>query len=692
MDHARTRLREVESDLGRMDFEAQDWLTAPILDLQNSATTFFGRRHLAHLVAQQRMEWRAYVIGGIYKESNLHLPLTARIISQQSARAQKSYFGTSPWFAVSGLSKDSDLLAEDVHAYARHELDTLGGISSNLESAIDLTFIQGECVVKTRKNRLLSYFESWRDVAVDPATGKPFVAEDGDYIYKTDVFVQDMQLVKDEAGAAVLDEQGQEQYVATGKMVLKRDGKTVQPVENMAAVMRTTKLDLSKVLADQVEARPIYYLDFLCPLDAADIQKADFCAHLYNTSVIEMAHKYLTDEAFQTQDPENQLARIKTLVAEFLPGSAEDRQAAGDRARAELGEPRQSSGRAQHEPVVGLAECWLWFDPFGDGVMRSIMVLMDREGRIPIYYDYAANLTDDGLRPFDVMRINPPAGRWHGVGNVERFWNLQIYTDLLLNRAMFAESRAARVDFWNPSATIEGDANPNLMLNWGGTYRLKDGKTSDDALKPVYLTNIKSANLQNLLQLILQMAQNMSGVSNVNDGAMAGMDTAKLATGIRHLQQSGEEMFHQYITQLRPAIEAICRRALRVLLKNLPTSNGQSRMYKFFDRVSERMLEIDPQRLQDLDLDIKLELTTYRGESQLQQAQMGYNMVSNFLAQHPVRQQRLAPFVKQYLQAIECRDADTIAQPMSMEEWQATLPPAPALAPSQGDSSNNLPL
>jgi hypothetical protein len=680
--HFRNRLQDLESDLGRTDFQSQDWLTMPTLDIRQSSQSFMGRRHLAHMVAQQRMEWRPYLLGGLYKESNLHLPITARIITQQSARAQKSFFGTAPYFSIAGLSTDSAAEAEEINAWARHELETQSNIGSQLEQAIDLAFIQGECVVKTRRHKLISYFEGLRTVAIDPATSQPFVAQDGDYIYQTDLFVREVKPVLDpETGATMIDETGAPAMEETGQMVLKRDGVTPQPAPDMANLFQTIKLNLSQVLADKVEAKPIYYLDFLCPLGATDVQSADVCFHLYDSQVIEMATKYLTDEAFG-QDPTEQLNRLQRLVGELLPGNAEDEQSAGDKSRAEMGEAYQSSGRSKTEPVVAMAEGWGWYDPFGDGVMRSIMVLMDKTGRIPIYYNYVSNITPDGLRPLDVVRINPPSGRWHGQGNVERFWNLQIYIDLLVNRALFAESRAARVDFWNPSLTVEGANNPSLKLNWGGSYTIKDPKhTAKDVLQSVYLENIKNANLQNMLQMVLQMAQNMSGVTNVNDGAMAGMDTAKLATGIRNLESSGEEMFYSYITQLRPALESIMRRALKLTLREV--QNQKSKILKFFDRQSLRMLEIDPLRLQDLDLDVSLDLTTYKGQTSLQQAQLGYQIMSGYRQKHPIMQRDLQPFVKQSVQTLEFKDADAMSQPTSMDDWMTMYPPAVPELPAE---------
>lgn len=690
IQHCRQRFETLQQELGRADYESPTYASTPMTTLQRNCTSFFGKRFLSHLIYQQRMEWRGWVLGGLYAETNLHLPITTRIVGQQIARANKNFFGTSPYFAVSGLSADSDLLATDVDAYANHMLDTLGGIGADLENAVELAFIQGETVVKTRHHKLTSYFESMREVLVD-ASGEPLIAQDGDYIYKTDLFVQSQVPTLDpETQQPVLDEAGQPVMQNGTDMVLKRDMQTPQPE---TLTFEEIKLDLVKVLEDKIEARPIYYLDIMIPLNAADVQSADICIHCYNSKVIEMADRYLRD-TWGGIAPEEQINRVRTLVDKLGSGSNESRQAIGDRDRPEQGEAtRQNTGRDRVEPVVGLAECWVWFDVFGDGVLRSIMVLMDQDGKVPIYYDYTANLTPDGKRPLHVVRINPVTARWHGQGNVERFYALQDQADLLINRAFFAESRAARVDFIQPDAIIEGRNNPNLEVNWGGMYRLESGKTAKDALTSVYLTNVKSANLKDLLQTVLQTMQAMSAVSNVNDGAMAGLDTAKLATGIRNLQESGEELFHQYISHLRPCLEKILRAALKTLLATVTTQEGKNKVFRFFDRPSKRMIEIDPTRLADLDLDIVLNLSTYDRQGRLQQGQLAYTMLYNYLvaigAPQQIMEQRLGPLVADSLRALQVRDADN--KTAAIDPALRLPPPGTTGAPGQPTVSAGTP-
>lgn len=684
LHHCATRFQELSSELGRYDYESPTYAASPVATLQRALVTFFGKRHLANLIIQQRMDWRAYVLGGIYAETNIHLPITARIVGQQVARANKTFFGTSPYFAVNGLSADSDILAADVDALAHHQLDVIGGISSNLETANQLAFAQGECVVKTSHHKLTSFFEAYRDVAVD-ASGEPFIAQDGDYIYKTDLFVPAQVPQMDQSTGLPVQNQDTGMPVMqndpSGDMVLKRDMTTPMP-EKME--FQSIKLDLRQVMQDKIEAHPIYYLDFMAPLNAPDLQQADMVMHCYNSKVIELADRYLRET--WGDSPKDQIERVSRLVHQVQGGSAESKQAVGDKSRSELGEynAQTTTGTARAEPVIGLVECWCWFDVFGDGVLRNIMVLTDPDGKIPVYYDYTNNLTADGQRPFDVIRINPVQGRWHGQGQVEKYYALQDSCDLLVNRAMFAESRAARVDFWDPSKTVEGQANPNMELNWGGTYRLKPGATASDVLTSVYLTNIKSANLKDLLQLVMQTMQAMSAVTNVNDAAMSGMDSAKLATGIRNLEASGDELFHQFITQLRPGIESVLRRALKILIQVATSSPAeQSKVTKFFDRISKRMMEINPARLADLDLDIELTLTTYDRQTRMTSAQMAYNMAADFAQRcgfpPEVVHQRLGPLVASFLRALQVRNADDIVAAID----PAMRLPIPPVTPSE---------
>jgi hypothetical protein len=699
MQHVRNELNLMKQEMGRDSFSDDTGISTAPEVLNRSSRSFMGRRHLSHLVYHQQMDWRQWVMGGIYKHTNVHLPITARILAQQIARATKSFLGTQPYFAVSATNSAIDEeLARDLNSWSRHQLETEGQLSYHLASGIELAFVQGESVMKSNHYRLSSFFESYRTIHIDPATGEPFVAADGDYIYETDTFPPVMEPVTDPmTGLPVLDEMTGEPAVVqkvdpltnAPLYALARDGVTPKPLQFN---FQTVKIHLSQVLENKIKSRPIYYLDFLCRLKEPDVQKAATVAHLYDAPIIELCHQLL-NEMFGANPPEEKLARVADIAAKLLTGSTADTHlsegAAADRARPEIGEVNEYTKQV-NEPTKELAEVWLWYDVFGDGVMRSIMVLTDSQGNLPIYYDYTANVTHDGMRPFDVIRINPVTNRWYGMGNVEKFWDLQSTADLILNRAFFAQSRAGRIDFVNKDAILT-KSGEGIAINWGGTVELAPGKKANDAFESIYLQDNKSDTLRGMLEIVLQAAQSMSAVTNVNDGQMAGLDTAKLATGIKNLERSGEELFLLWIFHLTPGIEGTVKRCLGLLLAKL--KDDKQSLIRFFDRVTSRLIELDPALIRDLSLDAKLELTSYKSQSLLTQAQMGYNMASAFLnVPNPVHQKRLRPLVNQFLRALEILNSDEITAEFSPEEQQlnaVAMMGAPSGLPPVADPAMN---
>ena len=64
--------------------------------------------------------------------------------------------------------------------------------------------------------------------------------------------------------------------------------------------------------------------------------------------------------------------------------------------------------------MAEFVEFYLWFDANNDGVAENIMLIADRTTRSPVFYDHVANVTTDGLRPIEIVRINPVEGRWYG--------------------------------------------------------------------------------------------------------------------------------------------------------------------------------------------------------------------------------------------------------------------------------------
>jgi len=294
---------------------------------------------------------------------------------------------------------------------------------------------------------------------------------------------------------------------------------------------------------------------------------------------------------------------------------------------------------------------------------------------MPIFYDHVANVTTDGLRPIEIVRINGIEGRWYGLGIMELFESYQTIVDLMVNRWNFSNSRSGRVDFWSPKNTLEGDRDPNLKMNWGQTYSPKPGKKAEDCLETVYLNDIKFEQFQTLVQFFMQLAMNESGVTNANDNQAAGMQSAKLATGIMQIEQSGDELFAPIIEDLAESLGNIINREVDVILANL----DEEEAFSYLNGDTAGIDTITPDQVRGLKFKCTIELTTHKNQQILQLSAQAIALVKDYYLNTPPQvQEYVAPLFRDQLRILAPKcNPDDIIKVIPM----APGLPAPAGAP-----------
>jgi hypothetical protein len=297
------------------------------------------------------------------------------------------------------------------------------------------------------------------------------------------------------------------------------------------------------------------------------------------------------------------------------------------------------------------------------------MLVLDKRTMSPIFYDYLGNVSPSGKRPFTVVRINAIDGRWHGVGGMEVFENSQQFIDLLVNRRNFAESAAGRTTFWNPSKTLEGQRDPNLILNAGLTYTLLPGSKKEDALDYVVLPEVKGNNLFELMETFMQLMQLESGVVNAMDGQAAGLPSAKLATGVRNIEKSGNEMFSLYLESLEPGLTEVLRTAAGIIYQNMDAEE----IFSITEGDARRILSLTPDQVRNLNIDVKLLLTRSKSEQVLESSVQAANLTNQFYQLLPEVQQKARFLYVQALKALQIEQAEEIISPL-MPQPQALNP------------------
>jgi len=567
------------------------------LKARNLGRSFLAKRRLHELNYNLKVEWREVIYGGIFEETNYPVPMSRRLVQQQIARAQNYFFATDPWFTAGPEGRGDEGIAREVDRFAKYKARK-NRVKGALCEAIRQAFIRGEGILKTSYVDEQDVYETVAEIGLG-ADGLPLVAEDEGYVYKD----------TPEAEAAV--------------------GFERRKVRKSLSLKRGASLEL------------VHYLDFLCPLSAVSVQEADFCAHLYERPALHLAQQVLSRNGEERRG-------VVSRVLRELAGSGRAETAAGDVSALGV------------EPRVKLAECYARFDVNGDGVEESLFVLYNTESRGLVYYDYLANVTPDGRRPFHIVRVNPVDNRWHGLSQMEVFEDQQTLVDLFLNRIVKATSDQATIKFWRPDRTREGEANPHLEYNNGTTLTPKDHFRAEDILQTVTIYEPRIQDLMKVIEFAHQNTLNLSGVTGANDASAAGLDTQRTATGIRNLDRLGQELFGPYLQSLDEGLTGAVQAWIGLELAHLEGAE----VYEYFEGDARVLGELSRERVRNIGVDVRLELTRYRNEQQDVQLNQSIELVRQFFGLPRELQVQLAPMYRQLLKLREIPDADRILAPV----------------------------
>lgn len=656
LDHAFKRFRTLNQDSGRDVTTAPTWWSntgaqfnraSASQGLQQVCDTFMGKRARYDATFLNDVSWRPFTFpgGNIFNDSNLAVPLVRRICRQMIARAKNAFLGTDPWFSITPAPVpeydpvDDAGRVERIERFCRFKLHESAS-KDDKARAISRALVLGECPVKTSYVVRDQFFNCESRVLTD-VTGEPVRGADGNHITEDDQFVD--------------SEDG------TGQQVLKRDGVTEKPE---APLFQTVPLNRRQVLFEGARSEPIYFKDFLCPNTATDVQTADCVIHVYDKPVAEFVDLVVKRGMVGDGTPERIAAAQKmvALIRTLSDSSPMPKAAVNSQLR-----PNEhfynTPDTETNGPVAEFAEFYLWFDANEDGVAENIMLIADRNSQAPVFYDHVANITTDGLRPIEIVRINPVEGRWYGLGVMELFDSYQTVVDLMVNRWNFSQTRSGRIDFFKKNEILECDRDPdNIKINWGGSYTGKPGADLEKIMKSFYLTDIKFDQVQKMIQFFIQLCLNESGVATANDSQAAGMESSELATGIIETTKSGDELFKPIIADLQPTLERLLTREIDVTLANM----NPEECYTYLEGSTLGIDKLTPDDVRSLKFKAVISLTLQKDQERMQVSQAASGLVERFYMLTPEVQQKVAVFYQSQLRALDPSvDAKTVIVPVT---------------------------
>lgn len=605
--------------------------------------------------------WRL-ALGGIFSYSNFSINISKRYARLMSAKARDDLIGTEPFFAImpEAVSKEDAEMTKSAEKYLQMKIRKTN-VKRSLAEGLKQALIIDEQVMKPTYVANVTKFRGPARVAVGPYVyvgpqgevftppGEPVMTPAQSYIYENDDFIPDPAV--------------------EGQFRLRKEP-NVQ-IRMTPEYEDVPSLDQTMIHQDGVDLRCVDFRDFLCPLNAASVHEADICVHLYDEQWERLVATYGIFEV--SRDYVNQ---------PYMSGE----KSAKESKQEVQGEVEAGS---QALKIVNCADCYMRMDVDDDGIEEEIWLILDRKAKKAIWYDYlGAHLKK---RPFEVITgIEKVPNRWYGVGVFTMLDHKQMYIDTQFNRVNFKSSKNSSVRFRNRNAVSQWKAGQELVFGDDSVLDIDDPRftMANPPLFQVQLTEIDEFAMK-LIELMLQASSTEVGMVGPDDGNMAGLDTTKLATGIKSLERTANVLMKETEGSQADSVALVLDQVVDIALEHMDPNEV------LYDDETNALLTLSREEIRNLGRHTRLLLTRSRSTETIETARMVVQLCREYYeALNPEEQNLLRTEYVRQLRALEVQDSDKLLRVVSDEEvaqWKqeqseaAKLPPRTSIATKYPD-------
>lgn len=591
--------------------------------------------------------WRV-ALGGIFKHSNFSLNLSKRYARLMAAKTSDDLVGTDPFFSAMPKEHGDPEVAKEAEWYVQEQM-SLSNAKKRIKAAQKSALIRNESVIKLSWVTNDTHFIGPGIVAVGPfryqgpngdvtfGSGQPVMTPKGDYIFQKDNVIED-PLVK---GLHRLEKE---------PSVAFRYALEFAYNESLDQTLHGyTGLDI----------RELDYRDFLCPLNAATIHEADINVHLYDEQWERLKATY-------TGFP----VSAKYVAAPYESGEKQPKL-----------EKKEEATTSQILNIVNCADVYIRCNPFEGtdqdlGIESEIWMVLDLKAKKPVWYDFLGNHMKK--RPFEVIPgVELVANRWYGVGVFEMLDHKQLYVDTQFNRVNWKSMKSSSLRFRVKNAVSQWKAGAKTVFGDDTIYDIEDPRF-DAKNPPFFEVNPHEIDpfAMELIQLMIQAGSTEVGIVGPDDGQMSGLDTTKLATGIKSLERTGNILMKFTENDHAEAIGDILDQAVDIILEHM---DADTWVYRDDDKA---LIQMNRDEIRRLKQTVTLLLTKSRSTETIETARMVIQLVREYYeALTTYERYKLRPEYLRQLKALETPDADELLDDISKqqaEQWlaeQAAKPP-----------------
>jgi hypothetical protein len=661
--------------------------------------------------------------GTIYEKSNSSFNQSRRNAVPIIARLTRDFLGTDPFFACKPVRRaGSTVEADQIQNFTNYKLGSHAKgarLKESLEDAIEMAAVVGERVEMITFERDISLAKGKAIILVDE-NGDAVRTSRGEVIYDYDEWV-DSSYFQQPPPPPPGEKSGQPaapakpfnlidrllkwgQPVApkpiviqpTGEIVLKKDPSIAVDPENAPGVgpaptgtYKLTLFDKQDVAYCGPRVTGIHHGDFLCPLNAADIQSAPYIARIFDMTVPEIVEKYYMAVNVANLDPQEKLFyALLGEKLELLKGESAAPKSEETKADPHNQEQVADSGD-KYNQVVKLAEVYLRADPDATGFQKEVMAVIVLEHKFALFYNYTSNITAPGVkRPFRVIRITPKRGRWYGISEYKLNHHKQNFIDWCLNQVVYDNSINGKWHFGNRDACEGWDQQepaPGEKIHW-----LKsEFKTMPEKAMTTVAPPPMDSGLLDIMKNMMQSSQAERGNLSPGGDSLNQLPSSKLKYGIQAIQQAGDEIYALSAIHVERGLTEVTEACILTMMDNMdPVEEFEYTMGDQFFISQLNRSDID-----QLDMNVSMEMTLTRGDQINEQNELAMNIVLQYKALMPCDQDDVRAFVIARLKSMDIQDVEQhVPAPdasdiqLSMQarrnQWQAMAqPPPPVGAP-----------
>ena len=561
----------------------------------------------------------------VFAKSNESLNIIGSGVDYIRARLMDEVFGSKPWYVADLSSKEGHYPGDQVQKHLRWKLgvgqiDFEAVASELITQACKL----GECVAKIVYRTDEEQYERIVPVLWEDERNRPVLTPEGDVVFPE----QWRAMTPPERARLIRYCEGKDEEEW-------RPGQFAG--EGLPAGFRWKEQIVSESRVRYAGARavPLHFKEFYCPLNASSVQEADFVAH-------------------------RTVMRLSALTAHL--GVEPVREGKGSYLQEMLARIRRQANEGKQEeendPEVELLEAYFEFDVRGEGRAIRVYLMMAYEYGLPIFWDYIANVTPNGLYPFEVVVMNKEPHRWYGRSWFAKYEKYQQLIDKLLNQILYRNELAANpVKFRRKEAVVQWQDDQAVEIGPDKIFDLNDGYTAEDALQTAKIPELDHQT-KYLLEMVIAHWRTRTGISTATQGAFSNLPSERTASGIAMIVESGTTLLRPLVMEVKRGLEAV----LQQVVAYQYAFQASDEAFVYFDGETRVEGVLCREDLKDLEIRIELTLTRSRQQRSLEAARMAVEFLTRFLEVPDRYKAAAAPLFAMVYRNLEIENAEQYFQ------------------------------